>query len=125
MPAYDGHCVQQIAILRRWLDAQQIDEPEQQAAMSGVNWPKQREIVRAYAAHASLEVVQDYCDVGLSGRREGRPQLNALVAAVRNHEIDCVLVWKFDRFARSTRRLLTALEEFNYLGVRFISPRIK
>ena len=77
--------------------------------------------LRAYAAHASLEVVQDYCDVGVSGRREGRPQLNALMAAVRNHEMDCVLVWKFDRFARSTRHLLVALEEFNHLGVRFIS----
>jgi DNA invertase Pin-like site-specific DNA recombinase len=74
-----------------------------------------------YAAHASLQVVQDYCDVGVSGRREGRPQLNALMAAARNHEIDCVLVWKFDRFARSTRHLLAALEEFNHLGVRFIS----
>jgi DNA invertase Pin-like site-specific DNA recombinase len=77
--------------------------------------------LRAYAAHAGLNVVQDYCDVGVSGRREGRPQLNALMAATRNHEIDCVLVWKFDRFARSTSHLLTALEEFNHLGVRFIS----
>ena len=34
---------------------------------------------------------------------------------------DCVLVWKFDRFARSVRHLLTALEEFDHLGVRFIS----
>ena len=41
--------------------------------------------------------------------------------AARKHEIDCVLVWKFDRFARSTRHLLTALEEFNHLGVRFVS----
>jgi DNA invertase Pin-like site-specific DNA recombinase len=43
------------------------------------------------------------------------------MAAARNHEIDCVLVWKFDRFARSTRHLLTALEEFDHLGVRFVS----
>jgi DNA invertase Pin-like site-specific DNA recombinase len=43
------------------------------------------------------------------------------MAAARNHEIDCVLVWKFDRFARSTRHLLAAREEFNHLGVRFIS----
>jgi DNA invertase Pin-like site-specific DNA recombinase len=70
---------------------------------------------------AGLDVVQDYCDVGVSGRREGRPQLNALMAAARNREIDCVLVWKFDRFARSTRHLLAALEEFNHLGVRFVS----
>jgi DNA invertase Pin-like site-specific DNA recombinase len=77
--------------------------------------------LRAYAARAGLDVVQDYRDVGVSGRREGRPQLNALMTAARNREIDCVLVWKFDRFARSTRHLLTALEEFNHLGVRFVS----
>ena len=77
--------------------------------------------LRAYAARTGLEVVQDYCDVGVSGRREGRPQLNGLMSAARNREIDCVLVWKFDRFARSTRHLLAALEEFNHLGVRFIS----
>ena len=40
--------------------------------------------------------------VAVSGRREGRPKLNALMTAARNREIDCVLVWKFDRFARST-----------------------
>jgi DNA invertase Pin-like site-specific DNA recombinase len=77
--------------------------------------------LRAYAARAGLDIVQDYRDVGVSGRREGRPQLNALMTAARNREIDCVLVWKFDRFARSTRHLLTALEEFNHLGVRFVS----
>ncbi len=77
--------------------------------------------LRAYAARAGLEIIQDYRDVGVSGRREGRLRLNALMAAARNREIDCVLVWKFDRFARSTRHLLTALEEFNHLGVRFVS----
>jgi len=37
--------------------------------------------LRAYAAQAGLEVVKDYLDVGVSGRREGRPQLNALMTA--------------------------------------------
>lgn len=69
--------------------------------------------LRAYAARAGLDVIRDYCDVAVS--------LNALMTAARNHEIDCVLVWKFDRFARSTRHLLAALEEFDHLGVRFIS----
>jgi DNA invertase Pin-like site-specific DNA recombinase len=77
--------------------------------------------LRAYASRAGLDIVQDYCDVGVSGRREGRPQVNALMTAARSREIDCVLVWKFDRFARSTRHLLAALEEFNHLGVRFVS----
>lgn len=77
--------------------------------------------LRSYAERAGLDVVGDYCDIAVSGRREGRPRLGALMASARNHEVDCVLVWKFDRFARSTRHLLTALEEFDHLGVRFVS----
>ena len=77
--------------------------------------------LRGYAERAGLDVIRDYCDVAVSGRREGRPQLNALMIAARNREIDCVLVWKFDRFARSTRHLLAALEEFDHLGIRFVS----
>ena len=41
--------------------------------------------------------------------------------AARNREFACALVWKFDRFARSTAHLLAALEEFKHLGIRFIS----
>lgn len=77
--------------------------------------------LRAYADRANLNVVQEYLDVAVSGRKQGRPQLDALLQAARNHEFDCVLVWKFDRFARSTKHLLTALEEFNYLKIRFVS----
>ncbi len=81
----------------------------------------QSDALRAYAGRSSLDIIRSYCDVGVSGRREGRPQLNNLMIAARTKEIDCVLVWKFDRFARSTSHLLAALEEFNHLGVRFIS----
>lgn len=77
--------------------------------------------LRSYAERSGLRVVKEYLDVAVSGRKEGRPQLNALMKATRNFEYDCVLVWKFDRFARSTKHLLAALEEFNHLGVRFIS----
>ena len=59
--------------------------------------------------------------IALSGRKQGRPQLDALMQAARDYRFDCILVWKFDRFARSTKHLLTALEEFDHLGVRFVS----
>ncbi len=85
------------------------------------NTDMQYDGLRDYAERAGLQIVADYCDFAVSGRRKGRPQLNGLMASVRRLEVDCVLVWKFDRFARSTRHLLTALEEFDYLGVRFIS----
>ncbi len=77
--------------------------------------------LRRYAERAGLEIVGEYLDTAVSGRKQGRPQLDALMKAARNYEFDCVLVWKFDRFARSTRHLLTALEEFDHLGIRFIS----
>ena len=36
-------------------------------------------------------------------------------------KVDVVLVWAFDRFARSTKQLIEALEEFEALGVDFIA----
>jgi DNA invertase Pin-like site-specific DNA recombinase len=38
----------------------------------------------------------------------------------RKRRFDCVLVWRFDRFARSTKHLLLAIEEFRSLGIQFI-----
>ena len=77
--------------------------------------------LRAYAERAGLDIVREYLDVAVSGRKQGRPQLDALMQAARDYAFDCVLVWKFDRFARSTKHLLTALEEFDHLGIRFVS----
>lgn len=81
----------------------------------------QFDALRSYAVRASLDIVQEYLDVAVSGRKQGRPQLDALMRAARGYAFDCVLVWKFDRFARSTKHLLAALEEFDHLGIRFIS----
>src|SRR5215467_1932411 len=81
----------------------------------------QTDSLRRYARRAGLEIVAEYLDVAISGRKEGRPQLQALMRAARHHEFACVLVWKFDRFARSVAHLLKALEEFHHLGIRFIS----
>ena len=77
--------------------------------------------LRHYATRAGLEIIAEYVDVAVSGRKEGRPQLQALMRSARDHGFACVLVWKFDRFARSVSHLLRALEEFHHLGIRFIS----
>ena len=77
--------------------------------------------LQEYARRADLKIVHEYLDIAVSGRKQGRPQLNALMKAARAHEFDRVLVWKFDRFARSTKHLLSALDEFNHLGICFIS----
>jgi len=81
----------------------------------------QNDALKAYAQRANLVIVKEYLDKAVSGRKEGRPSLKQLMKAARNREFDCVLVWKFDRFARSVTHLLKALEEFNHLNIRFIS----
>src|ERR1019366_2203353 len=77
--------------------------------------------LRAYCTARKLTVAGEYVDVGQSGAKDSRPELNALMADARKRKLDIIVVWRFDRFARSTKHLLLALEEFRSLGVQFIS----
>ena len=77
--------------------------------------------LRAYCAARGFELIREYIDVGQSGASDSRPQLNALMGEARKRKFDAIVVWRFDRFARSTKHLLTALEEFRALGIQFIS----
>jgi DNA invertase Pin-like site-specific DNA recombinase len=77
--------------------------------------------LREYCASRGFTHVREYVDVGESGARDSRPELNRLMDHARKRQIDAVLVWRFDRFARSTKHLLLALEEFRSKGIQFIS----
>ncbi len=77
--------------------------------------------LRSYAQSRSMEVFREYCDNGISGRRDSRPALDKLMSDTRKRRFDAVLCWRFDRFARSTKHLITALEEFKHLGIDFVS----
>jgi DNA invertase Pin-like site-specific DNA recombinase len=65
--------------------------------------------------------IETFPDAGWSGAKERRPALDAMMARVRKRECDVVLVWRFDRFARSVTHLVDALQEFKALGVQFVS----
>jgi DNA invertase Pin-like site-specific DNA recombinase len=77
-------------------------------------------VLREYAARRAYVIVGEYVDYA-SGTREDRPQYQALFSAARRRQFDIVLVWRYDRFARSTQALVQALKEFQSLGVDFIS----
>src|SRR5882672_6059701 len=62
-----------------------------------------------------------YIDDGVSGAKDSRPELDRLMADAHRRKFDVVIVWKFDRFARSVSHLLRALETFNALGISFVS----
>lgn len=77
--------------------------------------------LREYAQARGFEIVGEYVDVGISGATERRPELDCLMKDARRRKLDAVLVARFDRFARSTRHLVLALDEFSALGIDFIS----
>jgi DNA invertase Pin-like site-specific DNA recombinase len=77
--------------------------------------------LRAYCAARGFNLIGEYVDVGQSGAKDSRPELDKLMGDARKRQFDAVVVWRFDRFARSTKHLLAALEEFRSLGIQFIS----
>jgi DNA invertase Pin-like site-specific DNA recombinase len=77
--------------------------------------------LREYCERRGWEIAGEYVDAGISGAKDSRPELNRMVADARRRRFDAVVVWKFDRFARSVSHLLGALETFNALGVAFVS----
>ena len=77
--------------------------------------------LRRYSDQRGLEIFKVYSDQGISGVKDKRPALDELVADAKKKKFDAVLCWRFDRFARSTKHLITALEEFRHLGIDFIS----
>jgi DNA invertase Pin-like site-specific DNA recombinase len=64
---------------------------------------------------------REYIDVGVSGAQRHRPQLDMLMTDARKRLFDVVLVWKFDRFARSLKHLIESLDDFSSLGIDFVS----
>jgi DNA invertase Pin-like site-specific DNA recombinase len=77
--------------------------------------------LRNYAQAREWKIFKEYIDNGVSGRKDKRPALDQLMNDARKKRFDAILVWRFDRFARSTKHLVTSLDEFNHLGIDFIS----
>jgi DNA invertase Pin-like site-specific DNA recombinase len=76
--------------------------------------------LREHCRLRGWDVYAEYVD-HVSGTKESRPQLNKLMEDAKRRRFKAVLVWKFDRFARSISHLLRALGEFKALGIDFIS----
>src|SRR5690348_6323676 len=73
--------------------------------------------VREYCARRGWQVAGEYVDRGISGSKERRPELDRLLSDCRKRYVDAVVVYRYDRFARSLRQLVNALEEFRGLGI--------
>jgi DNA invertase Pin-like site-specific DNA recombinase len=91
-----------------------VSTAEQNAAM-------QIDELRAYCGRRQWDIIEEFIDSGVSGSKESRPALNRLLADAKRRKFDTVLVYRYDRFARSLRQLVNALAEFDALGIHFVS----
>jgi DNA invertase Pin-like site-specific DNA recombinase len=77
--------------------------------------------LREYCQRRGFDITEEFVDKGISGSRERRPALDKLTVVCRKRLVDAVVVYRYDRFARSLRQLVNALEEFRALDIDFIS----
>jgi DNA invertase Pin-like site-specific DNA recombinase len=77
--------------------------------------------LREYCQRRGWDIVGEYVDIGVSGAKDSRPGLNKLMSDANRCKFDAVVVWRFDRFARSVSHLLRALETFRSVGIEFVS----
>src|SRR5919107_2578861 len=76
--------------------------------------------LREYADRRGFALTEEYVDHA-SGSRSDRVEYRAMLEAARKRRFDVLLVWRYDRFARSLRELVNALAEFEGLGIDFVS----
>src|SRR3954471_5267755 len=76
--------------------------------------------LREYAERRGFSLAHEYVDHA-SGAKNDRAEYRAMLEAARKRGFDVLLVWRYDRFARSMRELVNALAEFEGLGIDFVS----
>ena len=91
------------------------------STLTGQSVEMQVRDLRELAKRLDFEVVREYCDEGVSGSRESRPALDALLLDARRRKFDAVFVWKLDRLGRSLVHLVRLLHDLRALGVELIS----
>jgi len=93
------------------------------STLNGQNPEMQLGELREYASRRGYEIAGEFVDIGVSGSRDSRPELNRCMEMIRARKCDAVAVWKLDRWARSLKFLVNNLAELTALGVAFISLR--
>ena len=81
----------------------------------------QAQELRRYIEARGWVLVREFADAGVSGAAQSRPALDELMREAKRRRFDAVLVWSLDRLGRNLKHLITLLDEFQALGVAFIS----
>jgi DNA invertase Pin-like site-specific DNA recombinase len=63
----------------------------------------------------------EFVDRGISGSKDKRPALDAMLRDCKRRKVDVVVCWRLDRMGRNLRHLVTMIEELQSMGVAFVS----
>ncbi|MBI4245248.1 MAG: recombinase family protein [Planctomycetes bacterium] len=77
--------------------------------------------LRQFASQNVCEISDVYCDNGVSGVLDDRPELNRLIKDAESKRFDAVVVVRLDRLGRSLRNLIDTIELFKELCIDFVS----
>jgi DNA invertase Pin-like site-specific DNA recombinase len=93
------------------------------STLNGQNPEMQLAELREYAQRRGWEVYSEYVDLGVSGSKDSRPELNRMLADAHARKFDGIAVWKLDRLGRSLKHLVTTIADLEHYGVLFVSLR--
>jgi DNA invertase Pin-like site-specific DNA recombinase len=93
------------------------------STLNGQNPEMQLAEIREYAARRGWQIAGEYVDLGVSGSKASRPQLDRMIRDAHMRRYDAVVVWKLDRLGRSLKHLVTTIEDLAAYGVSFVSLR--
>ena len=91
--------------------------------LNGQNPEMQLDEIREYASRRGWTVAGEYVDIGVSGSKESRPELNRMLKDAHARRFDAVVCWKLDRLGRSLKHLVVTIEDLSAYGVTFVSLR--
>ena len=63
----------------------------------------------------------EFVDSGVSGAKDRRPALDALLKEAKRRRFDALVVWRLDRLGRNLKHLVTLLEDVQAVGIAFVS----
>lgn len=87
------------------------------------NCENQMADLRRYCEFRKWQVVKEFQDDAISGLKINRPGLDSMMEEIRHGHFDVLLVWSYDRLARSSSHLVSTLDELKSIGVDFASYR--
>lgn len=82
---------------------------------------QQKNELDEYAQKNNIQIVKYYIDEAKSGRSDTRDSFQEMIHDCRKKDVQCILVWKTDRFARKTLDNLFYRNQLEKLGIKLIS----